>query len=191
MTLRTIESLGSLLGRRILVRCDLNVPLEGGTITDDGRIRASVATLRELLDGGAGLIVMSHLGRAEGAPDPKYSLAPVAVRMSELLGVTVRFADDTVGGSAESAVKDLENGGVVLLENLRFHAEEEANDDNFAKALARLADSVAADRSSLRSARRRGLCKIAGSPRCRARHSSRNRHRGPTHAAHEIPRGPV
>ncbi|MEO5533607.1 MAG: phosphoglycerate kinase [Pseudolysinimonas sp.] len=136
MTLRTIESLGSLLGKRILVRCDLNVPLDNGKITDDGRIRASIGSLRELLDGGAGLIVMSHLGRPDGSPDPQYSLAPVATRMSELLGVPVQFADDTVGNSAKSAVKDLENGGVVLLENLRFHAAETSKDHGDRKAFA-------------------------------------------------------
>ena len=96
MTLRTLESLGSLEGRRVIVRCDLNVPLRDGVITDDGRVRASLPTLNALINAGARVIVCSHLGRPDGAPDPQYSLEPVAQRLSELLGKPVAFARDTV-----------------------------------------------------------------------------------------------
>ncbi|MBW8872678.1 MAG: phosphoglycerate kinase, partial [Leifsonia sp.] len=98
MTLRTLDSLGSLAGKRVVVRCDLNVPLEGSKITDDGRVRASIPTLNALINQGAKVVVVSHLGRPDGAPDSKYSLAPVAQRLSELLGAPVTFAKDTVGG---------------------------------------------------------------------------------------------
>src|SRR6478752_1177562 len=107
MTLRTIESLGSLDGKTVLLRCDLNVPLKDGEITDDGRVRASVPTIQSLLDAGATVVAMSHLGRPEGAPDPKYSLEPVARRLGELLGEDVAFPQP---GAAR----------VTLLENLRF-----------------------------------------------------------------------
>ena len=121
-----IASLGDLRGKRVLVRSDLNVPLDGTTITDDGRIRASVPTIKALVEGGARVIVCAHLGRPKGAPEAKYSLAPVATRLSELLGLPVAFADDTVGPSAQAAVDALADGGVVLLENLRFNAGETA-----------------------------------------------------------------
>ena len=107
MTLRTLDSLGSLAGKRVVVRCDLNVPLEGSKITDDGRVRASIPTLNALINQGAKVVVISHLGRPEGAPDAKYSLAPVAQRLSELLGKPVTFAKDTVGGGAADAVAAL------------------------------------------------------------------------------------
>src|ERR1700712_5074521 len=97
MTLRTIDSLGSLEGRTVIVRCDLNVPLKDGQITDDGRIRASVPTLQQLTEGGARVIVISHLGRPDGSPDPRYSLAPVAHRLGELMKKPISFASDTVG----------------------------------------------------------------------------------------------
>ncbi len=149
MTLRTLESLGDVAGRRVLVRCDLNVPLDGSTITDDGRIRASLGTLRELLDAGASVIAMSHLGRPDGAPDAKYSLAPVATRMAELLGREVVFATDTVGESAQAAVAGLQPGGVVLLENLRFQGAETSKDAEerqaFATQLAALGDVYVGD----------------------------------------------
>ena len=149
MTLRTLESLGGVAGRRVLVRCDLNVPLNGSTITDDGRIRASLGTLRELLDAGASVIAMSHLGRPDGAPDAKYSLAPVATRMAELLGREVVFATDTVGESAQAAVAGLQPGGVVLLENLRFQGAEASKDAEerqaFATQLAALGDVYVGD----------------------------------------------
>ena len=149
MALRTIDSLGSLAGKRVIVRCDLNVPLKNGQITDDGRIRASVGTLRQLIASGAGLIVISHLGRPDGAPDDKYSLAPVAKRLSELLGQPVEFASDTVGHSAKAAVKGLQDGGVVLLENLRFNADETSKHDHerrdFARRLAEFGDAFVSD----------------------------------------------
>src|SRR6476660_2467290 len=105
-----IDSLGDLRGKRVLVRSDLNVPLDGATITDDGRIRASVPTIRSLADAGARVIVTAHLGRPKGEPDPTYSLAPVAARLGELLGAEVAFATDTVGVSALSTVDGLGHG---------------------------------------------------------------------------------
>ncbi|MEL4318460.1 phosphoglycerate kinase [Leifsonia sp. YIM 134122] len=128
MSLRTISELGPLAGTRVIVRCDLNVPLKDGTITDDGRVRASVPTLTALLEQGAKVVVISHLGRPDGAPDARYSLAPVAERLSELLGRPVAFATDTVGESAASVVDALEDGQIAVLENLRFNAGETAKD---------------------------------------------------------------
>ncbi|MFJ4166762.1 phosphoglycerate kinase [Microbacterium sp. NPDC089698] len=153
MTLRTLESLkesvGSLDGTRVIVRCDLNVPLRDGVITDDGRVRASVPTLKALIDQGARVIVCSHLGRPEGAPDPQYSLAPVAARLGELLGQPVAFAADTVGASAQETVAALQPGGVVVLENLRFNPGETSKDDAerraFAEQLAALGDALVSD----------------------------------------------
>jgi phosphoglycerate kinase len=116
-------------GRRVLVRADLNVPLDGETITDDGRIRASLPTLRRLTEGGARVVVAAHLGRPKGAPDPKYSLAPVATRLGELLGTGVRLAEDVTGPSARSIVDGLADGGVALLENVRFDPRETSKDD--------------------------------------------------------------
>ncbi|WP_105565117.1 phosphoglycerate kinase [Microbacterium halophytorum] len=149
MTLRTIESLGDLAGKRVIVRCDLNVPLKDGEITDDGRVRASVPTLRALTSAGARVIVTSHLGRPKGEPDPQYSLAPVAARLGELLGTDVAFATDTVGESAKAAVAALGDGDVALLENLRFNAGETSKDDSvrqaFARELAALGDAVVSD----------------------------------------------
>jgi phosphoglycerate kinase len=128
---RTLDDLlrEGVTGRRVLVRADLNVPLDGSTITDDGRIRAVLPTLTRLRDGGARVIVMSHLGRPKGAPDPKYSLAPVAQRLSELLGAEVAFPADTVGASAKSTVDALGPRQVALLENLRFNPGETSKDD--------------------------------------------------------------
>lgn len=149
MTLRTLDSLGTLAGKRVIVRCDLNVPLRDGEITDDGRVRASLPTLKALIGAGARVIVCSHLGRPDGSPDPQYSLAPVAARLSELLGQPVAFASDTVGASAHEAVSQLEDGGVVVLENLRFNAGETAKDDEarkaFAAQLAELGDALVSD----------------------------------------------
>ncbi len=149
MTLRTLDSLGSLEGKRVIVRCDLNVPLKDGVITDDGRVRASLPTLNALINAGARVIVCSHLGRPDGAPDPQYSLEPVAQRLSELLGKPVAFARDTVGESAKEAVASLEDGGIVVLENLRFNAGETAKDDAtrhaFAAELAQLGDALVSD----------------------------------------------
>jgi phosphoglycerate kinase len=153
----TIKSLDELLaegvqGRRVLVRADLNVPFskeEPGVITDDGRIRAVLPTLIALRDAGARVTVMSHLGRPKGAPDPKYTLAPVAQRMTELLGSPVAFATDTVGEQAKTMVGELGDGGVLLLENLRFNAGETSKDEaergEFADALAAFGDAYVDD----------------------------------------------
>ena len=124
MALRTIDSLGDLAGKRVILRCDLNVPLTAGKITDDGRIRASLPTIAALTDAGAAVIVISHLGRPNGAPDPKDSLRVVATRLGELLGADVTFATDTVGGSAKATVDALKPGSVAVLENLRFDPRE-------------------------------------------------------------------
>ena len=149
MALRTLDSLGSLAGTRVIVRCDLNVPLKDGVITDDGRVRASLPTLNALINAGARVVVCSHLGRPDGAPDPKYSLEPVAQRLSELLGQPVAFARDTVGESAQDAVASLENGEVAVIENLRFNAGETSKDEAerqaFARELAGLGDALVSD----------------------------------------------
>ena len=149
MPIRTIDSLGDLRGKRVIVRCDLNVPLKDGRITDDGRIRASLPTLNRLIHAGARVIVVSHLGRPDGQPDTKYSLAPVGQRLSELLGKPVLFAQDTVGSAARQAVDELVDGDVALLENLRFNASETAKDaterTGFAEKLAGFADAFVSD----------------------------------------------
>jgi len=149
VTLRTLDSLGSLAGKRVVVRCDLNVPLKDGSITDDGRVRASIPTLNALINQGAKVVVISHLGRPEGAPDAKYSLAPVAQRLSELLGKPVTFAQDTVGAGAEAAVAGLNDGDVALLENLRFNPGETSKDEGersaFAAKLAAFGDAFVSD----------------------------------------------
>ncbi|MBE7324369.1 phosphoglycerate kinase [Nocardioides sp. Y6] len=147
--MNTIESLGDLRGKRVLVRSDLNVPLDGSTITDDGRIRASVPTLRRLTAAGARVVVTAHLGRPKGEPDAKYSLAPVAERLGQLLGQPVAFATDTVGESASQVVAGLGDGDVALLENVRFNAGETSKDDAvrgaFADQLSQLADAFVSD----------------------------------------------
>ena len=149
MTLRTIDSLGDLSGKRVVLRADLNVPLSGGVITDDGRIRASVPTIQALREQGARVVVISHLGRPDGEPDPRYSLAPVAARLSELLAVPVGFAGDTVGPRADAVVDALADSGVAVLENVRFSAAETSKDvaerRAFAEQLARYADVVVSD----------------------------------------------
>ena len=149
MALRTLDSLGSLAGKRVIVRCDLNVPLRDGVITDDGRVRASLPTLNALIDQGARVVVCSHLGRPDGVPDAKYSLEPVAQRLSELLGKPVAFARDTVGESAREAVAALGDGDVAVIENLRFSPAETSKDADirraFAGDLARLADAMVSD----------------------------------------------
>ena len=147
--MRTLASLPNLDGKRVIIRCDLNVPLDGDRITDDGRIVASVPTIQALQAQGAAVIVISHLGRPDGAPDAKYSLAPAAKRLGELLGQEVFFATDTVGSEARGAVKALASGGVVVLENLRFNAAETSKDESeraaFAAALAEFADFYVSD----------------------------------------------
>jgi phosphoglycerate kinase len=146
---KSIDDLGDVRGKRVLVRSDLNVPLEGTTITDDGRIRASVPTIRKLVDAGARVLVVAHLGRPKGAPDTAYSLEPVAERLGELLGQDVAFATDTVGESAQRTVAALEDGQAAVLENVRFNAGETSKDDTergvFADQLASLADLFVSD----------------------------------------------
>ncbi len=130
MSLRTLDTLGDLNGKTVLVRCDFNVPLKNGVITDDGRIRASVPTIQHLLDAGAAVITMSHLGRPEGAPDAAFSLAPVAARLGELLNAPVAFATDTVGEDASAKRAALSAGHVLVLENLRFDPRETSKVDS-------------------------------------------------------------
>jgi len=137
---RTIRDL-NLNGRRVFIRVDYNVPLKNGVIGDDTRIRETLPTIEFALKAGASCVILaSHLGRPKGAPNPDMSLRPVAVRVGELLGREVAFASDCIGPEAERTVKNAPRGGVVLLENLRFHAEEEKNDRTFAKGLAALGD---------------------------------------------------
>ena len=147
--LKTIDSLGELRGRRVLVRADLNVPLDGTTITDDGRIRAALPTLTRLVEAGARVAVISHLGRPKGAPEEKYSLKPVVGRLGELLGQEVAFATDTVGPSAQEVVAGLADGQVAVLENLRFNPGETSKQDEerlaFARELAALGDAFVSD----------------------------------------------
>ncbi|MBG6106259.1 phosphoglycerate kinase [Micromonospora vinacea] len=153
MSIRTLDDLlaEGVSGRRVLVRADLNVPLDKqtGAITDDGRIRAVLPTLGALVEAGAKVVVCSHLGRPKGAPDPQFSLGPVAGRLGELLGAPVHFATDTVGDSARSTVADLADGQVALLENLRFNAGETSKDEAergaFADQLAAFGDAYVDD----------------------------------------------
>ncbi|MFJ9684179.1 phosphoglycerate kinase [Streptomyces bacillaris] len=149
--MKTIDELltEGVAGRRVFVRADLNVPLDGTTITDDGRIRAVLPTVAKLAEAGARVVVASHLGRPKGAPDPAFSLAPAAARLGELLGADVAFATDTVGDSARAAVAGLTDGQVAVVENLRFNAGETSKDDAeraaFADRLAELADVYVGD----------------------------------------------
>ena len=147
--MRTLETLGSLRSQTVIVRCDLNVPLSDGVITDDGRIRASLSTIRELRSAGARVVLVSHLGRPAGVPEEKYSLRPVALRMSELLEAPVVFVGETVGPQASASRAALKDGDVLMLENLRFNAGETSKDaaerGNFAAALADGADAFVSD----------------------------------------------
>ena len=147
--MRHLADLPSLDGKRVVLRCDLNVPLENGRITDDGRIVASVPTIQRLVNEGAMVVVISHLGRPEGAPDAQYTLAPVAARLGELLDQDVFFASDTVGSEAHGAVKAMTRGAVVVLENLRFNPAETSKDqaerEGFAAKLAEFGDFFVSD----------------------------------------------
>ena len=147
--MRNLSELSSLDGKTVIIRCDLNVPLDSSRITDDGRIVASVPTIRYLVDKGAKVVVISHLGRPDGVPDAKFSLEPVSERLGELLNQPVLFASDTVGNRAEGALKVLDRGGVVVLENLRFNPEETSKDAEvrlgFAKKLAAFGDIFVSD----------------------------------------------
>lgn len=135
--MKSVSQLGGLAGKRVVVRCDFNVPLDGDKkITDDGRIRAALPTLNELRDAGARIVILAHLGRPKGEPDPKFSLAPVAARLGELLGARVKLATDVVGPSAKATVESLGDGEVALLENVRFEAGEKSKDEAARKELA-------------------------------------------------------
>ena len=136
---KTVEDV-NVFGKKVLVRCDFNVPLKDGEITSDKRIVASLPTIKYLIDHNAKVILCSHLGRPKGEFKPEFSLAPVAKRLSELLGKEVKMAKDVVGESAQALAAELKDGDVMLLENVRFHAEETKNDPEFSKALASLAD---------------------------------------------------
>ena len=147
--LRSIKSLQDLGGKRVILRCDFNVPLSDGQITDDGRIRAALPTIKHLIAAGARLVICSHLGRPEGQVNPEFSLEPVAARLEELLGQPVVFASDTIGAQAKAASKLLEDGGVALIENLRFSPLETSSDpeerEEFARSLAALGDVLVSD----------------------------------------------
>src|SRR5512133_1202847 len=135
-SVKSVSDLGDLSGKRVLIRCDLNVPLDGQTITDDGRIRASLPTLNELRERGAKIIVLAHLGRPKGQVNPKYSLAPAAKRLSELLNAEVKLAQDVLGESAQRLVSSLSDGEVGMLENVRYEPGEESKDEAERGALA-------------------------------------------------------
>jgi phosphoglycerate kinase len=138
LTIRDLD----LRGKRVFIRCDFNVPLKDGVITDDTRIRETLPTLKLAIEKGGRLVLASHLGRPKGGPDPKYSLKPAAKKLEELLGKPVAFAADCVGAEAEAKSKALKDGDVLVLENVRFHPEEEKNDEAFSKQLAALCDGV-------------------------------------------------
>jgi phosphoglycerate kinase len=141
MTKLTIQDL-DLRGKRVFIRVDFNVPLKDGVVTDDTRIRETLPTLKLAMEKGGRLVLASHLGRPKGGPDPKYSLKPAAKKLEELLGKPVAFAADCVGPEAEAKSKALKDGDVLVLENVRFHPEEEKNDEGFSKQLAALCDGV-------------------------------------------------
>jgi phosphoglycerate kinase len=137
--LRSLESL-ELVGRTVFVRVDFNVPLEGSTVTDDTRIRAALPTIKYIMEKGGRVVLASHLGRPKGKKNPEFSLEPAALRLAELLNVEVLLADDCIGESPKKVVTDLRDKQVAMLENLRFHNEEEADDEGFARELAKLAE---------------------------------------------------
>ncbi|MCI6773156.1 MAG: phosphoglycerate kinase, partial [Bifidobacterium pseudolongum] len=147
--MKTLKDLGDLKGKRVLVRADFNVPLDGTTITDDGRIKAALPTIEELRKDGAKVILMAHLGRPKGKVVPELSLAPVAKRLSELLGCDVVLASDTYGPDAQAKVAAMNDGDVVLLENVRFNPEETSKDEaeraEYAKKIAALGDVFVSD----------------------------------------------
>lgn len=147
--MRTLKDLPDISGRRVILRCDLNVPLDGSRISDDGRIIASIPTIKELLSRNAKVIIVSHLGRPDGTVESKYSLSPVAKRLAELLNLDVAFASDTIGDSAAAEVAKLQAGHVLVLENLRFNSGETSKDEqeriSFAGELAKFADAVVSD----------------------------------------------
>jgi len=149
VTLRTLDSLGDFRGKRVLLRCDLNVPLDGHDITDDGRIRASLPTITRLREAGARVIIISHLGRPEGKPDARFSLAPAATRLGELLATSVVLAADSVGESARATTSGMADGDVVVLENVRFNSAETSKDQSarqdFAAEMAQLGDAFVSD----------------------------------------------
>ncbi|UVI34457.1 phosphoglycerate kinase [Brevibacterium spongiae] len=163
--MRTFDDAGIFAGHTVLVRSDLNVPMDNGTITDRGRIAASAGTIRTLAEAGAKVIVMSHLGRPKGAPDPQYSLAPIAPELAEAIGRPVTFAADTVGDDAKARAAALSAGEVLLLENLRFNPGETSKDDaerrEFAAQLAALADDFVSDGFGVVHRRQASVCDIA------------------------------
>ncbi len=140
MTFRTLDDARDFAGKTALVRVDFNVPMEGGKVTDDTRLRVALPTIQRLRDAGAKVALLAHFDRPKGQRVPSMSLKPVVQPLEELLGAPVRFADDCIGSDAVEAIRDLDAGGVVLLENVRFHAAEEANDPVFAQKLADLGD---------------------------------------------------
>jgi len=145
MPKKTVKDLQDLAGKRVFVRVDFNVPMENGAITDDIRIRESLPTIRHLVEAGAKVILASHLGRPKGKKNPDMSTGPAAERLSQLLGKPVKMAPDTIGPEVDSLVGELNNGDVLMLENVRFYPEEEANDPEFSKKLAALADVFVLD----------------------------------------------
>ncbi|MCD2332501.1 phosphoglycerate kinase [Borreliella americana] len=140
MSIKTVKDFSSFAGKRALVRCDFNVPLKEGNISDDTRIRAALSTIEYLKERGARIVLVSHLGRPEGKKNPKYSLKPVANRLSELLGQGVKMLSDCIGSEIVNSTLQMKDGDVVLLENVRYYAEEEKNDINFAKKLSENGD---------------------------------------------------
>src|SRR3954451_11481479 len=137
--LRTLADL-DVVGRVVLVRVDFNVPLDGSKVTDDTRIRAAIPTIKQIMERGGRVLLASHLGRPKGKPKPEFSVEPAAARLAELMNVEVLLADDCIGGSAKKVVTDLRDNQIAMLENLRFHPEEEEDDEGFARELAKLAE---------------------------------------------------